>query len=57
MVSAVSPDVLKTVIAGIPVGRLGAPGDVSRAVIFLCRDEAGFVTGATFSINGDEYMS
>jgi acetoacetyl-CoA reductase len=57
MVSAVSPDVLKTVIAGIPVGRLGAPADVARTVIFLSQDEAGFVTGATFSINGGEYMS
>ncbi len=57
MVSAVSPDVLKTVIAGIPVGRLGAPLDVARTVAFLVKDEAEFVTGATFSINGGEYMS
>ncbi len=57
MVSAVAPDVLKTVIASIPVGRLGAPSDVARTAVFLAKDEAGFVTGATFSINGGQYMS
>lgn len=56
MVSAVSPDVLKTIIAGIPVGRLGDPLDVARTAVFLAKDEAGFITGATFSVNGGQYM-
>lgn len=56
MVSAVPPDVLKTIIAGIPVGRLGAPSDVARAAVFLAKDDAGFITGATFSVNGGQYM-
>jgi acetoacetyl-CoA reductase len=57
MVSAVPPDVLKTIIAGIPVGRLGAPSDVARTAVFLAKDDAGFITGATFSVNGGQYMS
>jgi acetoacetyl-CoA reductase len=57
MVSAVPPDVLKTIIAGIPVGRLGAPSDVARMAVFLAKDEAGFITGATFSVNGGQYLS
>jgi acetoacetyl-CoA reductase len=56
MVSAVPPDVLKTIIAGIPAGRLGAPSDVARTVVFLAKDDAGFITGATFSVNGGQYM-
>jgi len=56
MVAAVSEDTLKSVIAGIPVSRLGTPLDVARAAVFLARDEAGFITGATFSINGGQYM-
>jgi acetoacetyl-CoA reductase len=56
MVSTVPPDVLTTIIAGIPVGRLGAPLDVGRMVVFLAKDEAGFITGATFSVNGGQYM-
>ena len=57
MVSAMPPDVLKTIIAGIPVGRLGVPADVARTVVFLAKDEAEFVTGATFSVNGGQYLS
>lgn len=56
MVNAVSPDVLKTITAGIPVGRLGTPSDVARTAVFLAKDEAGFITGATFSVNGGQYM-
>jgi acetoacetyl-CoA reductase len=57
MVAAVPQDVLKTIIAGIPVGRLGKPGDIARTVAFLASDQADFVTGATFSINGGQLMA
>ena len=57
MVSAVPPDVLKTIIAGSPVGRLGIPSDVARMAVFLAKDEAGFITGVTFSVNGGQYLS
>jgi acetoacetyl-CoA reductase len=57
MVAAVSADVLKSIVAGIPVGRLGEPGDIARTAVFLARDEAGFITGATFAVNGGQYMA
>ena len=57
MVAAVAPDVLKTIVAGIPVGRLGKPVDIARTAAFLASDEADFVTGATFSINGGQLMT
>ena len=57
MVAALSQDVLKTIIAAIPVGRLGKPDDIARTVAFLASDQADFVTGATFSINGGQYMA
>ncbi len=56
MVSAVSPEVLKNIIASIPVGRLGNPSDIARMVVFLAAEEAGFITGATFDINGGQFM-
>jgi acetoacetyl-CoA reductase len=56
MVAAVHPDVLKTIIAGIPAGRLGRPEDVARMVAFLTRDDNDFITGATFALNGGQYM-
>jgi acetoacetyl-CoA reductase len=57
MVSAVSPDVLKQIVAEIPVGRLGTPADVGRVVAFLADDAAGFITGATINVNGGQYLA
>jgi acetoacetyl-CoA reductase len=56
MVRAVPASVLEKIIARIPVGRLGKPEDIARAVLFLVADEAGFVTGATLSVNGGQHM-
>jgi acetoacetyl-CoA reductase len=57
MVHAVPPDVLEKIVARIPVGRLGKPEEIARAVLFLVADEAGFITGSTLSINGGQYMN
>jgi acetoacetyl-CoA reductase len=58
MVMAVPKDVLdKRIIPLIPVGRLGEPDEIARAVLFLASDEAGYITGSTLSINGGQYMS
>jgi len=56
MVAAVSEQVLQAIVAAIPVGRLGTPADVGRMVAFLADDEAGFITGATFEVNGGQFM-
>ena len=57
MVQAIDPEVLRTkIIPLIPVGRLGKPEEIARAVAFLASDEGGFITGATLSINGGQYM-
>jgi acetoacetyl-CoA reductase len=56
MVKAVKEEVMKQIIAGIPVGRLGEPEEVARAVVFLAANEASFITGETISINGGQYM-
>ena len=56
MVKAVREDILKQIVAQIPVGRLGEPEEVARAVVFLAADEASFITGETLSINGGQYM-
>ncbi len=58
MVRAVPEDVLKTkILPQIPVGRLGEPEEVARAVVFLASDEAGFITGSTLTVNGGQYMA
>jgi acetoacetyl-CoA reductase len=56
MVRAVPEKVIEKIVARIPVGRLGNPEDISRAVMFLVADDAGFVTGSTLDINGGQHM-
>ena len=56
MVRAVPPEVLEKIIRRIPVGRLGKPDDIARSVLFLVDDAAGFITGATLSVNGGQHM-
>lgn len=57
MVAAVPKQAMVGVLASVPVGRLGTPEEIARGVLFLVEDEAGFVTGATLSINGGKYMA
>ena len=56
MVAAVPEDVLQKIVARIPVGRLGRAEEIARGVVFLCGEDAGFVTGSTLSINGGQHM-
>jgi acetoacetyl-CoA reductase len=58
MVQAIDPNILNTkIIPLIPVGRLGTPEEIARAVVYLAGEETGaFITGSTLSINGGQYM-
>jgi acetoacetyl-CoA reductase len=56
MVAAVPADVLQKIVAKIPVGRLGNADEIARGVAFLCSEDAGFITGATLSLNGGQHM-
>jgi acetoacetyl-CoA reductase len=56
MVRAVPEEVLKKIVARIPVGRLGKAEEIARGVLFLVSDDGGFITGSTLSINGGQHM-
>jgi NAD(P)-dependent dehydrogenase (short-subunit alcohol dehydrogenase family) len=43
-------------LAGVPVGRNGRVEDVADLITFLCRPETGYVTGATYDINGGSHI-
>ena len=43
---------LNALLKNIPLGRLGTPDDVAGMVAYLCSDDASYVTGATFLIDG-----
>ncbi|PBB44645.1 beta-ketoacyl-ACP reductase [Mesorhizobium sp. WSM3866] len=57
MVMAVPEKVRESIIAQIPVGRLGEPEDIARCVVFLASEDAGFITGSTISANGGQYFA
>ena len=49
----VIPDDAKTMmLQNTPLGRIGEPSDVARAVRFLCSDEASFITGEVLLVDG-----
>lgn len=56
MVRAIRPDVLEKIVASIPIRRLGEPAEIASVVAWLVSDQAGFATGADFSLNGGLHM-
>jgi len=56
MVAAMAPEVIAKITAQIPVGRMASPEEIADAVMFLARDEAGFMTGMTIANNGGQYL-
>ena len=42
----------ETIDAEVPLGKIGQPADIARCVAYLLSDEAAYVTGATFLIDG-----
>ncbi len=58
MVRAIDEKVLnERILPQIPVGRLGEPEEIARTVLFLASDDAGFITGATMTVNGGQYFA
>ncbi len=57
MVAAVPEEAMKKIVAAIPVGRLGRADEIAYCVSFLANEKAGFITGATLTINGGQYIT
>ena len=56
MVQAVPQEILDKIIKSkIPLGRLGKPEEIAEAVLYLAKDESGFITGTTLNVNGGQY--
>jgi acetoacetyl-CoA reductase len=51
-VAAMPEKVIEKVVSDIPLGRLGQPREVARAVQFLLDDDAGYITGSVLCVNG-----
>jgi 3-oxoacyl-[acyl-carrier protein] reductase len=57
MTRALSDDIRQSLLANIPLGRLGSAEEVAGAVSFLCSEDAGYVSGETLHVNGGMYMA
>jgi acetoacetyl-CoA reductase len=57
MVQAVPEKVLQGIIATIPMGRLGKADEIAKMTCFLAGDDAAFITGATMTVNGAQYIA
>jgi acetoacetyl-CoA reductase len=56
MVKSIRQDVLDKIVGTIPVKRLGEPSEIASIIAWLAGEEAGYSTGADFSVNGGLHM-
>ena len=52
MVASLPDEVIKPLIATIPIGRIGEPKDIANACLFLASDMASYVTGEIMQVDG-----
>jgi 3-oxoacyl-[acyl-carrier protein] reductase len=52
MIDSIPEDRRREIEATIPMGRFGAPAEISSGVLFLASEEAGYITGAVVAIDG-----
>lgn len=52
LTASLPEDLIQTAVDRTPLGRMGAPGDIAAAVVFLASDDASFVTGQVLSVDG-----
>jgi 2-hydroxycyclohexanecarboxyl-CoA dehydrogenase len=46
----------ETMAKSVPLGRLGTGDDIAAACVFLCSDEAGYITGQVLGVNGGSVL-
>lgn len=56
MTADLSEEIRKKAIEAIPLGRMGAPQDIAKAVAFLASDDAAYITGQTLVVDGGMVM-
>lgn len=56
MTAALSEEIREELQTQIPLGRLGAPEDIARVVLFLASDAGAYITGQTISVDGGMSM-
>ncbi|MEZ6141153.1 MAG: 3-oxoacyl-ACP reductase family protein [Zavarzinella sp.] len=52
MIGDIRPEMMEEYLKQIPLGRLGQPADIANAVLFLCSEESGYITGQVLPVTG-----
>jgi NAD(P)-dependent dehydrogenase (short-subunit alcohol dehydrogenase family) len=47
-----TPERKAALTSSVPLGRVGAPEEIARAIVFLASDKASFVTGQVLAADG-----
>jgi 3-oxoacyl-[acyl-carrier protein] reductase len=51
-----TPEMIRTFISQIPIGRIGKSEEIAKVIAFLASDAASFVVGETIEVNGGHLM-
>jgi 3-oxoacyl-[acyl-carrier protein] reductase len=57
MTKALTEAQTRSLMANVPLGRLGQASDIAHAVAFLASPQAGYITGTELHVNGGMYMN
>lgn len=56
MTASINAEMKDNLLRAVPLGRIGRAEEVAAAVLFLCSDEASYITGQTLRVNGGMYV-
>jgi NAD(P)-dependent dehydrogenase (short-subunit alcohol dehydrogenase family) len=51
-VEQVMPDLVRAIVAEVPMGRMATEDEIAAAALWLCSPGAGYVTGAAIAVDG-----
>lgn len=57
MTEKIAPEIRESIVAQVPMGRMGTPTEIGNAVAFFTKEESGYVTGANLPVNGALFTS
>lgn len=52
-----NPTLYNATLKSIPWGRMGKPEEIANAALFLCSDQASWITGQTLTVDGGQWMT
>ena len=56
MLKGIPENIMSTILAQIPLRRLGKPSEIAGAVSFLCSEDGDYITGQVIDVNGGLYI-